>query len=62
LNFADDPGLRRQQRFCAEVTRRGAIFHPHHNWFLSLAHTPEDIHATLRMASEALAGTRDEGF
>lgn len=60
ISFADDAGMRRQQRFCAEVTRRGAIFHPHHNWFMSTAHTPEDIASTLRMADEALAQMRDE--
>jgi glutamate-1-semialdehyde 2,1-aminomutase len=60
LSFADDPSLRKQQRFCAEVTRRGAIFHPHHNWFLSAAHTPEDIAATLRMADEAFAVVKRE--
>jgi len=62
LTFADDPSLRRQQRFCAEVTRRGALFHPHHNWFLSAAHTPQDIVATLGMAGEAFAVLRDEGI
>jgi glutamate-1-semialdehyde 2,1-aminomutase len=62
LSFADDASLRRQQRFCAEVTRRGAIFHPHHNWFLSAAHTPEDITATLRMADEAFAVVKNEGL
>jgi len=62
LTFADDPSLRRQQRFCAEVTRRGALFHPHHNWFLSAAHTPQDIAATLGMAGEAFAVLRDEGI
>jgi glutamate-1-semialdehyde 2,1-aminomutase len=62
LSFADDPSLRRQQRFCAEVTRRGAIFHPHHNWFLSSAHTPEDLTATLRMADEAFAVVKNEGL
>ena len=62
VSFADDPSLRRQQRFCIEVTRRGAFLHPHHNWFLSAAHTPEDITATLRMADEAFAVIRDEGL
>jgi glutamate-1-semialdehyde 2,1-aminomutase len=62
LSFADDPSLRRQQRFCAEVTQRGAIFHPHHNWFLSAAHTPDDIAATLRMADEAFSVMRSEGL
>ena len=60
--FAHDPDLRKQQRFCGEVTRRGAIFHPHHNWFLSSAHKPEDIAATLAMAQEAFAAMRAEGI
>jgi glutamate-1-semialdehyde 2,1-aminomutase len=62
LSFADDASLRRQQRFCAEVTQRGAFFHPHHNWFLSAAHTPQDIIATLRMAAEAFAVMQQEGL
>jgi glutamate-1-semialdehyde 2,1-aminomutase len=61
LSFMDDPSLRRQQRFCAEVTRRGALFHPHHNWFLSAAHTPQDLAATLAMADEAFAVVKNEG-
>ena len=51
--FADDPDWRRQQRFCAEVTARGAFFHPHHNWFLSTAHTEADIAETVRIAEES---------
>jgi glutamate-1-semialdehyde 2,1-aminomutase len=62
LTFANDPDLRKQQRFCGEVTRRGAIFHPHHNWFLSSAHQTEDIAATLTMADEAFALMRGEGL
>jgi glutamate-1-semialdehyde 2,1-aminomutase len=61
LSFADDRSLRRRQRFCAEVAERGAFLHPHHNWFLSSAHTPEDIDATLRMADEAFATLREAG-
>jgi glutamate-1-semialdehyde 2,1-aminomutase len=59
--FASDPDLRRQQRFCGEVTRRGALFHPHHNWFLSAAHQPIHIKATLAMADEALSLMQSEG-
>jgi glutamate-1-semialdehyde 2,1-aminomutase len=62
VNFAQDPDLRRQQRFCSEVTRRGAIFHPHHNWFMSSAHGPKDITATLAMADEAFAVMKGEGL
>jgi glutamate-1-semialdehyde 2,1-aminomutase len=59
--FVQDPDLRRQQRFCGEVTRRGALFHPHHNWFLSMAHQPAHIEATLGMADEAMTVMRSEG-
>jgi glutamate-1-semialdehyde 2,1-aminomutase len=61
VSFADDPSLRRQQRFCAEVTRRGAFLHPHHNWFLCAAHSEQDVLATLAMADEALGNMRSEG-
>ncbi|SDU23170.1 glutamate-1-semialdehyde 2,1-aminomutase [Verrucomicrobium sp. GAS474] len=57
--FADDADFRRQQRFCAEVTARGAFFHPHHNWFLSTAHTEADIAETVRIAEEAFAVVRE---
>jgi glutamate-1-semialdehyde 2,1-aminomutase len=60
ITFADDASMRLRQRFCAEVTRRGAIFHPHHNWFLSTAHSTADIEATIGMAEAALAMMRDE--
>jgi len=62
LSFIGDPSLRRQQRFCAEVVRRGALLHPHHNWFISAALTPDDIRATLSMADEAFAVMRSEGL
>src|SRR5271169_5084511 len=62
LCFIDDPSSRRQQNFCAEVARRGAFFHPHHNWFLSAAHSPADISATLAMADDAFAVMRNEGL
>jgi glutamate-1-semialdehyde 2,1-aminomutase len=55
IGFAEDPSLRRQQRFCAEVTQRGAFFHPHHNWFMSAAHSTQDLAATLQMADQAFA-------
>jgi glutamate-1-semialdehyde 2,1-aminomutase len=51
-SFEQDEAWHRQQRFCAEVTARGAFFHPHHNWFLCAAHQESDIRATL-VAAEA---------
>jgi glutamate-1-semialdehyde 2,1-aminomutase len=48
--FANDDDLYRNQVWCAEVTRRGAFVHPHHNLFVSPAHTEEDIKLTLDAA------------
>jgi glutamate-1-semialdehyde 2,1-aminomutase len=62
ITFDGDPSMRRRQRFCAEVTRRGAFFHPHHNWFISAAHSPADVEATLHMADEAFAVLRGENL
>jgi len=59
LTFADDASLRRQQRFCIEATARGAFLHPHHNWFVSAAHTDADVAETLRIADEAFAVLRE---
>jgi glutamate-1-semialdehyde 2,1-aminomutase len=55
ISFAEDASLRRQQRFCAEVTQRGAFFHPHHNWFMSAAHSAQDLATTLQIADQAFA-------
>ncbi|HWW22095.1 MAG TPA: aminotransferase class III-fold pyridoxal phosphate-dependent enzyme [Steroidobacteraceae bacterium] len=62
ITFDSDPSMRRRQRFCAEVTRRGAFFHPHHNWFICAAHSSEDIKTTLAMADEAFAVLRAENL
>lgn len=51
--ITDDPTLMLHQKWCAECTKRGAYFTSHHNWFVSAAHTDEDIKQTLRIADEA---------
>jgi glutamate-1-semialdehyde aminotransferase len=33
---------------------RGVLMHPRHMWFISRAHTPDDIDYTLAMAEAAL--------
>ena len=53
LRIADDPSLMLHQRWCGECTRRGAYFTSHHNWFLSMAHTDEDIQRTWDIADDA---------
>lgn len=55
LTFDEDPDLYLNQRFCAAMADRGVFMHPHHNWFISLAHTERDIEMTLEAAGEAFA-------
>ena len=55
VRFATETDFMRFQGFCAAATRRGAYFHPYHNWFLSTAHTAEDIARTIDIADAALA-------
>ncbi len=51
--LTDDPSLMLHQDWCAECTRRGAFFTSHHNWFVSAAHTDEDLQRTWDIADEA---------
>ncbi len=55
VRFAGETDFLRFQRFCAAATRRGAYFHPYHNWFLSTAHSRDDIARTVDIADAALA-------
>ncbi len=60
LRFVDDgPDLARAVRFSDAAVRRGVLLHPAHNWFLSTAHTAEDIATILERTDEAFAETRD---
>jgi len=61
LTFAADEGkFARARRFATECIRRGVYLHPHHNWFLSAAHTEEDIRFTLESTDEAFREVRRE--
>ncbi|HKW94314.1 MAG TPA: aminotransferase class III-fold pyridoxal phosphate-dependent enzyme, partial [Methylomirabilota bacterium] len=53
IAFADDPGRRRIRRWCSLVTEGGAYAHPAHNWFVSAAHTEEDVACTLEATERA---------
>jgi glutamate-1-semialdehyde 2,1-aminomutase len=55
LTFDEDPDLYLNQRFGAAMARRGVFMHPHHNWFISLAHGEADIAQTVDRAREAFA-------
>tara|TARA_R100000027_G_scaffold37442_1_gene27528 strand:- start:1848 stop:3098 length:1251 start_codon:yes stop_codon:yes gene_type:complete len=61
--FDDDRNLRKIQEFCGKAIRKGAFFHPHHNWFLSAAHDEPAIDEAVAIADECLAemaATREE--
>ena len=53
VRLADDPTMKLHQNWCAECTKRGAYFTSHHNWFVSTAHTDEDLKKTLEIADDA---------
>ena len=55
LRLTDDPSLMLHQRFCGECARRGAYMTSHHNWFMSCAHTQEDLDRTLAIVDDAFA-------
>ena len=49
------------ERWCAAAAGGGAWLHPHHNWYLSSAHTEEDIDLTLAAAARAFAEVAGAG-
>jgi len=36
-----------------KAAEHGALFHPHHCWYMNAAHTPEDIAHTLQATDAA---------
>ena len=58
LRITDDESMMLHQEWCAECTRRGAYFTPHHNWFLSTAHTAQDIDQTLEIVDDAFRAVK----
>ena len=59
LTFSNETNLYRSQHFSAECIKRGAFIHPHHNWFLSTAHTQADIDTTIEIADEAFSSVKE---
>jgi glutamate-1-semialdehyde 2,1-aminomutase len=58
LEFADTPhGTRLKKTFYRETLRRGVMLHPNHQWYLSAAHTTDDVEATLAACRAALEVT-----
>ena len=57
LKFTDKNESMREKlknAFYTETTKRGILFHPNHCWFLSLAHTGEDLDKTLDVSRESM--------
>ena len=51
---AEEPHASRlKTAFFRETLRRGVMFHPNHQWFLSAAHTREDVVETIAACREA---------
>ncbi len=61
LRLTDDPSLVLMQKWCGECTRRGAYFTSHHNWFVSTAHTDEDLQRTFDIVDDAFRAIKEGG-
>jgi glutamate-1-semialdehyde 2,1-aminomutase len=47
LSFERDREFERAAVFCAATVDHGALLHPRHNWFVSAAHSDDDVDAVL---------------
>ncbi|TYP89584.1 aminotransferase class III-fold pyridoxal phosphate-dependent enzyme [Blastococcus xanthinilyticus] len=56
MRFADDTADSTLARIWTnEAVKRGVYLHPVHNWFVSAAHTPEDVDQALERTDDAFA-------
>jgi glutamate-1-semialdehyde 2,1-aminomutase len=60
MTFKGDDGMDKGKLFCEECYQRGVFFHPFHNWFISSAHTEEDIKKTLEATDAAFKRVKQE--
>ncbi len=58
LRITNDESLMLHQEWCGECTKRGAYFTSHHNWFVSTAHTDQDIKRTWDIADDAFKAVK----
>jgi glutamate-1-semialdehyde 2,1-aminomutase len=49
----------RARLFTSEAAKHGVYVHPTHNWFLSAAHTREDVERTLAVTGRAFKAVHD---
>lgn len=59
MTFSNEKDFKRMQVWSEACMRRGAFFHPHHNWFVSAAHEEEDIRLALDIADVAFKVVKD---
>ena len=55
--FLNDERAKRARIFAQQASLGGAIFHPTLNWFLCLAHQPEDIDEAIEIGRDAFKNT-----
>ncbi len=60
MTFQGEDGMDKSKLFCEECYKRGVFFHPFHNWFISSAHTEEDIKMTLKATDAAFQRVKKE--
>ncbi|WP_445187647.1 hypothetical protein ACTXG6_10895 [Pseudonocardia sp. Cha107L01] len=53
LSFVGDEDFRTAAAWAEAAATRGVYLHPWHNWFLSAAHTDDDIDAILQRTDDA---------
>lgn len=53
MHFENDPNYRLRHAFARACHEGGLFIHPHHNWFLSTAHTEQDIRLAVDIAARA---------
>jgi len=60
--LGDDPAnmeIPRAMMFTGEAAKRGVYLHPSHNWFLSTAHSDEDLERTLEVTDVAFTRVKE---
>lgn len=53
LRFTEEHNFLQLQKVCSYAAEEGVILHPHHNWFLCGAHSPQDIEEALTAIDRA---------
>lgn len=61
MRFADETNFLKQQQFCSLMSEEGVFLHPHHNWFVSAAHTETHVQETLEKAGRVFQKMKNHG-